>query len=87
MVFLQYVPSVTEQFLQHVGQCVRAYLKTATGATAQGIAAAGVKMVLPQEVQRTVAFVCEMCELGGWSRRRAERFIPPFLLDVWTLGV
>jgi len=86
-ILYQYLPSMSDQFLRHVGQYVRAYLKTATGATAQGIAAAGVKMVLPQEVQRTVAFICEMCEVGGWKRKRAESFIPPFLLDVWMLGV
>lgn len=48
---------------------------------------AGIRMFLPPEVQRTVKFVCELCEVGGWSPKRAERYIPPFLLDVWTLGV
>ena len=44
-------------------------------------------MILPREVERTVAFVCEMCEVGNWTRKRAEKFIPPFLLNVWVLGV
>lgn len=70
-----------------MGQYIRAYLKTATGPAAISIAVAGVKMVLPLEVQKTIAFVCEMCEVGGWTRKRAEQFIPAFLLDVWMLGI
>lgn len=41
----EYPPTAIDQYLKHMGQYIRAYLTTATSTTAQGIAAAGVKVI------------------------------------------
>eukprot|EP00803_Ostreobium_quekettii_P004137 evm.model.scf_385.1 EVM.evm.TU.scf_385.1 scf_385:2889-12069(-) len=82
----QYMQLVTDQFLQYIGQYLRAYLKTATSSRAQGIEAVGVEITLPQEVRRMVVFVDEVCRTAGWPRSRAQKFIPPLLMQAWMMA-
>ncbi len=48
----------TQVLLQYMGQVMRALLSSATDATARSVAAAGVKVGLPEEVRPYDSVVC-----------------------------
>jgi hypothetical protein len=66
-----------------VQQCVRTYVRAATGAVAQGVQAAGIDVALPRNVGILVAVVEDVCAHGGLSQGFVHQYIPPFITDTW----
>ena len=72
-----------QALLRCAAQCVHTYVRAATGAVAQGVAAAGIDVALPRKVGLLAVLLEGVSEQGGFPRALIEQHIPPFILDTW----
>ena len=70
-----------QAMLQAAAACIHAHVRAATGAVAQGVAAAGIEVALPRLIGTLTGLLEGVAEHGGFPRALLERHIPPFILD------